>query len=598
MKRKRFEKLMISLRPGMTMERDFLLKRLIEIRYERNDVAFERNRFRVRGDTVELYPAYYRDKAVRVEFFGDEIDRISEFNPVNGQVTRTLQHIAIYPASHYVTTKDKLERAIVEIDKELDEREAQFLAEGKAVEAQRIRQRTRYDIEMLRELGYCTGIENYSRVISGRPVGSPPLTLIDYFPKDFLLFVDESHVTLPQVRAMYNGDRARKESLVEYGFRLPAARDNRPLTFDEFEALTPQTIYVSATPADYELVRSEGIVVDQVIRPTGLLDPPIEVRPTHNQIDDLMEEIQLRIERGERTLVTTLTKRMAEELTEFLLNHGGRCNYILVRFGFVGVSRRDLFLNQCECNGIAHFAIGKGNALNAINGYDVSLLYGIALDDVLHGLTCFCCSRFFHVGGGICDSFVYDFDRMLLLSCADAAVDVGGDWSEGNFDRHPVGSPVDRPCTVWALLALELVDFVADRDPFDDPVHHILEQSGHLGTAGETNASAKLARFVDPHLDRATDLAVHRVRIMTVQKRKPLICAVHSNGGCFADQHFVVVFVPAEARNHFFGRANDIYLAGLLVDGRRLHERPPVQHAHGAVIRFLFCHCYFLFGRP
>ena len=276
----------------------------------------------------------------------------------------------------------------------------------------------------------------------------------------------------------------------------------------------------------------------------------------------------------------------------------GRCNYILVRFGFVGVSRRDLFLNQCECNGIAHFAIGKGNALNAINGYDVSLLYGIALDDVLHGLTCFCCSRFFHVGGGICDSFVYDFDRMLLLSCADAAVDVGGYWSEGNFDRHPVGSPVDRPCTVWALLALELVDFVADRDPFDDPVHHILEQSGHLGTAGETNASAKLARFVDPHLDRATDLAVHRVRIMTVQKRKPLICAVHSNGGCFADQHFVVVFVPAEARNHFFGRANDIYLAGLLVDGRRLHERPPVQHAHGAVIRFLFCHCYFLFGRP
>ena len=224
-----FEKLMISLRPGMTMERDFLLKRLIEIRYERNDVAFERNRFRVRGDTVELYPAYYRDKAVRVEFFGDEIDRISEFNPVNGQVTRTLQHIAIYPASHYVTTKDKLERAIVEIDKELDEREAQFLAEGKAVEAQRIRQRTRYDIEMLRELGYCTGIENYSRVISGRPVGSPPLTLIDYFPKDFLLFVDESHVTLPQVRAMYNGDRARKESLVEYGFRLPCAFDNRPL---------------------------------------------------------------------------------------------------------------------------------------------------------------------------------------------------------------------------------------------------------------------------------------------------------------------------------------------------------------------------------
>ena len=277
-----FEKLMISLRPGMTMERDFLLKRLIEIRYERNDVAFERNRFRVRGDTVELYPAYYRDKAVRVEFFGDEIDRISEFNPVNGQVARTLQHIAIYPASHYVTTKDKLERAIVEIDKELDEREAQFLAEGKAVEAQRIRQRTRYDIEMLRELGYCTGIENYSRVISGRPVGSPPLTLIDYFPKDFLLFVDESHVTLPQVRAMYNGDRARKESLVEYGFRLPCAFDNRPLKFDEFEQRVHQRIYVSATPGDYEKDRA-GQIVEQVIRPTGLLDPKVEVRPVETR---------------------------------------------------------------------------------------------------------------------------------------------------------------------------------------------------------------------------------------------------------------------------------------------------------------------------
>ena len=257
-----FEKLMISLRPGMTMERDFLLKRLIEIRYERNDVAFERNRFRVRGDTVELYPAYYRDKAVRVEFFGDEIDRISEFNPVSGQVARTLQHIAIYPASHYVTTKDKLERAIVEIDKELDEREAQFLAEGKAVEAQRIRQRTRYDIEMLRELGYCTGIENYSRVISGRPVGSPPLTLIDYFPKDFLLFVDESHVTLPQVRAMYNGDRARKDALVQYGFRLPCAYDNRPLRFEEFEQRVHQRIYVSATPGDYERERAGQMAED------------------------------------------------------------------------------------------------------------------------------------------------------------------------------------------------------------------------------------------------------------------------------------------------------------------------------------------------
>ena len=283
--------------------------------------------FRVRGDTVELYPAYYRDKAVRVEFFGDEIDRISEFNPVNGQVTRTLQHIAIYPASHYVTTKDKLERAIVEIDKELDEREAQFLAEGKAVEAQRIRQRTRYDIEMLRELGYCTGIENYSRVISGRPVGSPPLTLIDYFPKDFLLFVDESHVTLPQVRAMYNGDRARKESLVEYGFRLPCAFDNRPLKFDEFEQRVHQRIYVSATPGDYEKDRA-GQIVEQVIRPTGLLDPKVEVRPVENQIDDLVGEINARAARNERVLVTTLTKKMAEDLTQYLTGVGIRVRYM------------------------------------------------------------------------------------------------------------------------------------------------------------------------------------------------------------------------------------------------------------------------------
>ena len=325
-----FAKLMISLRPGQTMERDELLRRLVEDRYERNDVAFERNRFRVRGDTVELYPAYYRDKAVRVEFFGDEIDRISEFNPVNGQVTRTLQHIAIYPASHYVTTKDKLERAIVEIDKELDEREAQFLAEGKAVEAQRIRQRTRYDIEMLRELGYCTGIENYSRVISGRPVGSPPLTLIDYFPKDFLLFVDESHVTLPQVRAMYNGDRARKESLVEYGFRLPCAFDNRPLKFDEFEQRVHQRIYVSATPGDYEKDRA-GQIVERVIRPTGLLDTKVEVRPVENQIDDLVGEINARAARNERVLVTTLTKKMAEDLTQYLTGVGIRVRYMMTK---------------------------------------------------------------------------------------------------------------------------------------------------------------------------------------------------------------------------------------------------------------------------
>ena len=322
-----FEKLMISLRPGMTMERDFLLRRLIEIRYERNDVAFERNRFRVRGDTVELYPAYYRDKAIRVEFFGDEIDRISEFHPVTGVVTRTLQHIAIYPASHYVTTKDKMERAIGQIEIELAEREKQFTENGKAVEAQRIHQRTRYDIEMMRELGYCTGIENYSRVIAGRPVGSPPLTLIDYFPKDFLLFVDESHVTLPQVHAMYNGDRARKESLVEYGFRLPCAFDNRPLKFEEFEQRVHQRIYVSATPGDYEKTRA-GQIVEQVIRPTGLLDPRVEVRPVEGQIDDLLGEINARVGRDERVLVTTLTKKMAEDLTTYLQGMGVKVRYM------------------------------------------------------------------------------------------------------------------------------------------------------------------------------------------------------------------------------------------------------------------------------
>ena len=322
-----FEKLMISLRPGMTMERDFLLRRLIEIRYERNDVAFERNRFRVRGDTVELYPAYYRDKAIRVEFFGDEIDRISEFHPVTGVVTRTLNHIAIYPASHYVTTKDKMERAITQIERELEVREKQFTENGKAVEAQRIHQRTRYDIEMMRELGYCTGIENYSRVIAGRPVGSPPLTLIDYFPRDFLLFVDESHVTLPQVHAMYNGDRARKESLVEYGFRLPCAFDNRPLKFEEFESRVHQRIYVSATPGDYERERA-GQIVEQVIRPTGLLDPRVEVRPVEGQIDDLLGEINARTERDERVLVTTLTKKMAEDLTQYLQGMGVKVRYM------------------------------------------------------------------------------------------------------------------------------------------------------------------------------------------------------------------------------------------------------------------------------
>jgi len=322
-----FARLMISLRPGQVIERDELLRRLIEDRYERNDVAFERNRFRVRGDTVEIYPAYWRDRAVRVEFFGDEIDAIREFQPTTGQTLRALTHTVIYPASHYVTTKDKMERAIGEIEAELAEREAYFRSVGKAVEEQRIHQRTRYDIEMMRELGYCTGIENYSRVIGNRPAGSPPMTLIDYFPDDFLLFIDESHVTLPQVRAMYNGDRARKNSLVEYGFRLPCAFDNRPLKFEEFEQRVHQRIYVSATPGDYERDRA-GQIVEQVIRPTGLLDPRVEVRPVEGQIDDLLAEINARAKKDERVLVTTLTKKMAEDLTEYLKGVGVKVRYM------------------------------------------------------------------------------------------------------------------------------------------------------------------------------------------------------------------------------------------------------------------------------
>ena len=322
-----FAKMMISLRPGMTMDRGELLRRLVEIRYERNDVAFARNMFRVRGDTVEIYPAYWKDAAIRVEFFGDEIDRISHINPVTGMPTKIVSHVVIYPASHYVTSKDKMDRALVEIEKELDEREAQFIQQGKLVEAQRIRQRTTYDMEMMRELGYCSGIENYSRIISNRPVGSPPLTLMDYFPDDFVLFVDESHVTLPQVRAMYNGARARKESLVEYGSRLPCAFDNRPLKFEEFEGRFSQAIYVSATPADYERQQADQ-VVEQVIRPTGLLDPKVEVRPVSGQIDDLIGEINARSARNERVLVTTLTKKMAEDLTEYLKKAGIKVRYM------------------------------------------------------------------------------------------------------------------------------------------------------------------------------------------------------------------------------------------------------------------------------
>ena len=322
-----FAAMMVALRVGMTMERDELLKRLVAIRYERNDIAFERNMFRVRGDTVEVWPAYWKDTALRIEFFGDEIDRISEINVVTGTPIRRLNNIPIWPATHYVTPKEKMDAAIQEIYKELEERVAFFEKEGKLIEAQRIKQRTMYDIEMMQELGYCSGIENYSRVIEGRPVGSPPHTLLDYFPKDFVLFIDESHVTLPQVRAMYNGDRARKTTLVDYGFRLPCAFDNRPLKFEEFEQRLNQVVYVSATPGEYERTRS-GQIVEQVIRPTGLLDPKVEVRPVEGQIDDLIGEINTRTQRNERVLITTLTKKMAEDLTAYLQNTGIKVRYM------------------------------------------------------------------------------------------------------------------------------------------------------------------------------------------------------------------------------------------------------------------------------
>ncbi|MBU5434117.1 excinuclease ABC subunit UvrB [Pseudoflavonifractor sp. MSJ-37] len=322
-----FAKMMVSLRVGNTLERDELLKRLVEIRYERNDIAFERNMFRVRGDTVEIWPAYWKDTAIRVEFFGDEIDRISEINVVTGAPIRTLKQIPIWPATHYVTPKDKMDAAIGEIQKELEERLQFFNDNDQLVEAQRLKQRVLYDIEMMQELGYCSGIENYSRVIEGRPMGSPPHTLLDYFPKDFVLFIDESHVTLPQVRAMYNGDHARKTTLVDYGFRLPCAYDNRPLRFEEFEQRVNQVIYVSATPGEYERTRS-GQIVEQVIRPTGLLDPRIEVRPVEGQIDDLIGEISQRTEKKERVLITTLTKKMAEDLTAYLTNVGIKVRYM------------------------------------------------------------------------------------------------------------------------------------------------------------------------------------------------------------------------------------------------------------------------------
>ncbi|MBQ2159979.1 MAG: excinuclease ABC subunit UvrB, partial [Oscillospiraceae bacterium] len=322
-----YANMVISLRPGQSYGLDTLLRKLVEIRYERNDLAFERNRFRVRGDSVEIFPVYSQNSAIRIEFFGDEVDRISEVNPVTGAAVRILNHVAIYPASHYVTTKEKMAAAIERIREECDERVRFFEAQNKLIEAQRIRQRTDYDIEMMQELGYCSGIENYSRVISNRAPGSPPMTLLDYFPKDFLLFVDESHVTLPQVRAMYRGDRARKDALVDYGFRLPSAYDNRPLTFDEFLTRIHQRVYVSATPGPWERERA-GQLAEQIIRPTGLLDPEIFVRPVEGQIDDLIGEINDRTAKNQRTLVTTLTKKMAEDLSEYLSAAGIRTRYM------------------------------------------------------------------------------------------------------------------------------------------------------------------------------------------------------------------------------------------------------------------------------
>ena len=322
-----YKNMVISLRTGQTRERDELMRRLTDIRYERNDMNFTRNTFRVRGDTLEIYPAYWAGRAIRVEFFGDEIDRISEINAVTGMPERVVQHVAIYPASHYVASKEKMARAMHDIEEEMWQQVKFFESHDKLLEAQRIRQRTQYDLEMLSEIGFCTGIENYSRVIAGRAPGTPPTTLIDYFPDDFLLFVDESHVTLPQVRAMYNGDHSRKQSLVDYGFRLPSAYDNRPLKFDEFEAKIHQAIFVSATPGDYEREHAANIA-EQLIRPTGLLDPEVFIRPIEGQIDDLIGEINATTAKGERTLVTTLTKKMAEDLTKYLTDNGIRVRYM------------------------------------------------------------------------------------------------------------------------------------------------------------------------------------------------------------------------------------------------------------------------------
>ena len=322
-----YRSMVISLRQGMEKSREELIEKLVEIQYDRNDINFTRNKFRVRGDTVEIFPVYSNDNAIRVEFFGDEVDRICEINALTGDVKGTLSHVAIYPASHYVVAPDKMERAIEEIKTEMEERYNEFISQGKLLEAERIKQRTIYDMEMLRETGFCKGIENYSRIMSGRRAGEPPFTLIDYFPDDFVLFVDESHVTLPQVRAMFAGDKARKDNLIEFGFRLPSAYDNRPLQFDEFYDKVHQKVFVSATPGPFEKEKSANIV-EQVIRPTGLLDPEVIVKPTQGQIDDLVSEINVRAGKGERVLVTTLTKKMAEDLTAYMENLDIKVRYM------------------------------------------------------------------------------------------------------------------------------------------------------------------------------------------------------------------------------------------------------------------------------
>ncbi|HSY38994.1 MAG TPA: excinuclease ABC subunit UvrB, partial [Polyangia bacterium] len=318
----------LDLARGVEVRRDAVLRRLVEIQYERNDIDFSRGTFRVRGDTVEIFPAYEREKAIRVEWFGDEIDAISEVDPLRGKVLRKIDEVSIFPGSHYVTPADRLTKAMTGIKDELRERLVELKAENKLVEEQRLQQRTLYDLEMLEQMGRCKGIENYSRHLSGRAPGEPPPTLLDYFPKDFLLFVDESHQTVPQIGSMFKGDRARKQTLVEFGFRLPSALDNRPLRFDEWEARIGQATFVSATPAEYELTRAQGVVVEQIIRPTGLLDPEIEVRPVGQQVDDLLGEIRERIKMGDRVLVTTLTKRMAEDLTEYYAELGIRVRYL------------------------------------------------------------------------------------------------------------------------------------------------------------------------------------------------------------------------------------------------------------------------------